>query len=167
MSFTLVPPTNSFYGHEGNSPMQARQKAAMLYTKVNGGSILNAFIQKLIGKENQLKDLSHVSATAKRRPTKQSTVINIPVKKIVGSEGRTKDFDSKFNPISDHLEDRWIGVAAAHPEGIPLPPVQLIQVGDEYYIRDGHHRVSVANAIGQTSIEAQILYALELAGKVK
>jgi hypothetical protein len=34
--------------------------------------------------------------------------------------------------------------------------VQLIQVGGAYYVRDGHHRVSVTRALGQDSIEAEV-----------
>jgi len=37
-----------------------------------------------------------------------------------------------------------------------LPPVELIRVGDEYYVRDGNHRVSVARAFGQPYIEALV-----------
>jgi hypothetical protein len=37
-----------------------------------------------------------------------------------------------------------------------LPPVRLIQVGDVYFVRDGHHRISVAKALGQTEIDAVV-----------
>jgi hypothetical protein len=37
-----------------------------------------------------------------------------------------------------------------------LPPVSLVQVGDEYFVRDGHHRISVAKAFGQETIEARV-----------
>jgi hypothetical protein len=30
----------------------------------------------------------------------------------------------------------------------------LVQVGDIYFVRDGHHRISVAQALGQTDIDA-------------
>jgi hypothetical protein len=33
--------------------------------------------------------------------------------------------------------------------------LQLIQVGDLYFVRDGHHRISVAKAMGQESMEAE------------
>jgi hypothetical protein len=38
----------------------------------------------------------------------------------------------------------------------PLPPVELIQVGDVYFVRDGHHRISVARMMGQDSIDAEV-----------
>jgi hypothetical protein len=37
-----------------------------------------------------------------------------------------------------------------------LPPVVLVQVGDVYFVRDGHHRISVARALGQLDIEAAV-----------
>jgi hypothetical protein len=30
--------------------------------------------------------------------------------------------------------------------------VELIQVGEAYFVRDGHHRISVATALGQQQI---------------
>jgi hypothetical protein len=32
----------------------------------------------------------------------------------------------------------------------------LIQVGEAYFVRDGHHRISVARAFGYKTIEAEI-----------
>jgi hypothetical protein len=37
-----------------------------------------------------------------------------------------------------------------------MPPVELIRVGDVYFVRDGHHRVSVARALGQAYIDAEV-----------
>ena len=36
----------------------------------------------------------------------------------------------------------------AEHRGVTLPPISVVQVGDRYAIRDGHHRVSVAKARG-------------------
>ena len=40
--------------------------------------------------------------------------------------------------------------------GRSLPPVELIQLGDAYFVRDGHHRISAAAALGQQEIDAQV-----------
>ena len=37
-----------------------------------------------------------------------------------------------------------------------MPPVELIQVGQVYYVRDGHHRISVTKAFGQEHIDAEV-----------
>jgi hypothetical protein len=44
----------------------------------------------------------------------------------------------------------------ARQQGAKLPPVALIQVGDVYFVKDGHHRISVARALGQVEIEAVV-----------
>jgi hypothetical protein len=50
-----------------------------------------------------------------------------------------------------------LGIATARQRGKPLPPVELIQVGDVYFVRDGHHRISVARALGQRDIGAEVM----------
>jgi hypothetical protein len=81
----------------------------------------------------------------------------IPIKKIVGTEGRSEDFDADFHPLKKHNRERWISVAVARQMDVILPAVELIQKGDEYYVRDGHHRISVAKARGQLEIDARIV----------
>jgi hypothetical protein len=44
----------------------------------------------------------------------------------------------------------------AETRGAVLPPISVIRIGDEYAVRDGHHRVSVARARGALSIDAAI-----------
>ena len=75
---------------------------------------------------------------------------------IRGTEGRAEGFDDQFYPLSDQTRQRWQSVARALDEGLLLAPVQLIQVGGDYYVRDGHHRVSVTRALGQDAIEAEV-----------
>jgi hypothetical protein len=41
--------------------------------------------------------------------------------------------------------------------GAALPPVELVRVEDIYFVQDGHHRISVARAMGQTCIEAEVV----------
>jgi len=158
----LMAQTISHYGVGVDSAMESRRKACLFFSKVIGRAKRRAFWQKLMGKENTLKNLSQTASNAKREPARQTGIISIPLNKIVGSEGRSEDFDAQFNPINEHIRDRWVGILSARRNGVTLPPVQLIQVGDEYFVQDGNHRISVANALGQAEIEAQILYALEL-----
>ena len=80
----------------------------------------------------------------------------VAIADIRGSEGRTSDFDNRFNPLSSQFRQRWASVANAIGEGVHQPPVDLIQVGAEYYVRDGHHRISVAAAMGQEMIDATV-----------
>lgn len=80
----------------------------------------------------------------------------IPLDQIRGSEGRVGDFDREFRPLKAHNAERWINIAIARMRGVPLPPVELVRVNDSYYVRDGHHRISVAKAFQQADIDAQV-----------
>jgi hypothetical protein len=41
-------------------------------------------------------------------------------------------------------------------QDIGLPAIDLLQVGDTYFVRDGHHRISVARALGADYIDANV-----------
>jgi hypothetical protein len=38
-----------------------------------------------------------------------------------------------------------------------LPPVEVIRVGSDYFVRDGHHRISVAKAMHEQYIDAVVI----------
>jgi hypothetical protein len=78
-----------------------------------------------------------------------------------GSEGRSGDFDCDFNPMHYRSMDRWVSVAVARSSGAALPDIELIQLGEDYFVRDGHHRISVARAFRQEYIDAKVI-VLEL-----
>ena len=46
----------------------------------------------------------------------------------------------------------WI----AARRGAALPPISVYRVGDEHFVRDGHHRVSVMRALGALDIDAAV-----------
>ena len=73
----------------------------------------------------------------------------VPLDAIVGTVDRAADFDRGFRPTSPRLRSRWERIAAAQRRGESLPPISLYRVGDLYFVRDGHHRVSVAKSLGR------------------
>lgn len=84
----------------------------------------------------------------------------IPVDKIVGSAAppsKTGDFDPAFLPVNRRLRDRWTRIYQAMVEGDELPPIDVYRVGDEYYVIDGHHRVSVARSLARATINARVV----------
>jgi hypothetical protein len=84
-------------------------------------------------------------------------VREIPLEAIAGTTepNRAAQFDQHFRP-TPLTRTRWQRVWMAIHQGVALPPISVVQVGDGYAIRDGHHRVSVAKAIGALSITAVI-----------
>ena len=80
---------------------------------------------------------------------------DIPVERIVGTLNRQSDFDRKFRPLKSYLRDRWINVYLSMQNG-GWQPIVVHKVGDQYYVEDGHHRISVARSLGMAYIQAKI-----------
>ena len=111
---------------------------------------------KLTGRSHRLFSLAEINAAGTAHACHAAGIRTVPVNRIQGSEGRSDDFDRDFNPLHGHSHRRWLRIAMARQQGVTLPPVELIQVGEIYFVRDGHHRVSVARAFGQAAVEAQV-----------
>jgi hypothetical protein len=80
----------------------------------------------------------------------------VPIEAIVGSVDRLREFDRRFRPTTSRTRGRWERIAAARRRGESLPPISLYRIGDLYFVRDGHHRVSVARAMADTVIDAYV-----------
>jgi hypothetical protein len=80
----------------------------------------------------------------------------VPLDAIVGTVDRSVDFDRRLRPTSARLRSRWERIASAQRRGEALPPVSLYKIGDLYFVRDGHHRVSVAKSLGRADIDAYV-----------
>jgi hypothetical protein len=77
----------------------------------------------------------------------------IDLERIRGSVGRYHDFTSAFLPRRSHLRQRWEQVRAVI-SARGMPPIEVYQVGDAYFVLDGNHRVSVARQEGMKTIDA-------------
>ena len=91
-----------------------------------------------------------------RRGERQLGMELIPVDSIIGSVDKVRDFDRRFRPTSDRSRQRWERLAEKSRMGEYLPPIDVYKIGDVYFVRDGHHRTSVARAQGATHIEANV-----------
>jgi hypothetical protein len=80
----------------------------------------------------------------------------VPLDAIVGTVDRGRDFDRTFRPTSGRVRSRWEQIAAATRRGESMPPVDLVRIGEIYFVRDGHHRVSVARALGRVDIDGYV-----------
>jgi len=80
----------------------------------------------------------------------------IPLDSIVGTVDRGRgEFDRDFRP-SAQTRARWERIAAARRRGEAMPPIDVYRISDLHFVKDGHHRVSVARAHGDTDIEARV-----------
>ncbi len=131
-----------------------RKQAMSQYERALGRGRRQQLQAKFTGRSRQLLALADLHNGQHINEQRYGGVRTVSLHQIRGSENRVKEFDIDFNPLAEHIEQRWIGIAAAHLTGKHLPPVELIQVGETYFVRDGHHRISVARAYGQYEIDA-------------
>jgi len=80
----------------------------------------------------------------------------IPLDSIVGTIDRTQDFDRAFRPRNPRVRARWQRIAEAQRRGESFPPISVYRIGELHFVRDGHHRVSVARSLGREDIDAYV-----------
>jgi hypothetical protein len=81
----------------------------------------------------------------------------IPLDSIVGTAeaAKSRSFDRRFRPPSSSRR-RWEGIWMAGRRGTSLPPISVYRLDGRHFVRDGHHRVSVAHSLGMASIDAEV-----------
>jgi hypothetical protein len=98
-----------------------------------------------------------VVAALGRKSQRDLGVQLIPLDSIVGTVDRRRGaFDREFLPSTD-VRSRWERIAAARRAGETMPPIDVYRLGELHFVQDGHHRVSVARALGDTDIEAHVI----------
>jgi hypothetical protein len=89
---------------------------------------------------------------------------SIVLDSIVGTVGRGRDFDRAFRPVSARTRTRWERIANAQRRGQDMPPISVYRIGDMHFVRDGHHRVSVARALGLSHIDGYVTEVRTMVG---
>jgi hypothetical protein len=131
-----------------------RDDASYRFSNLRMRASWRRFWDKLTGVESALA----VFPGQKNRLTPNRKLIgikNIRVAEIVGTLNREGDFDSQFRPLKKHDADRWINMYILHRQD-SWSPIIVHKVGAKYFVEDGHHRVSVARAVGMDFIEARV-----------
>ncbi len=125
---------------------ETRQKAA-----------LREMIARLRGTQSpQLLQYEQVRSMLKGQVAARQTLQEIPLDAIVGSVNRYEDFTRDFLPRESVSEERWARVEVATYQMKGLPPIDVYQIDQAYFVSDGNHRVSVARRLGATHIHAYV-----------
>ena len=80
----------------------------------------------------------------------------VPLDSIIGTVDRSREFDRDFRPTSPRVRERWQRINLAQRKGEAMPPIDVYRIGELHFVKDGHHRVSVARALGHKDIEAYV-----------
>jgi hypothetical protein len=98
-----------------------------------------------------------VVAALGRRGESDLGLQTIRLDSVVGTVARRRgEFDRNFRPTSTGVRGRWESIATARRSGATMPPIDVYRIGEMHFVQDGHHRVSVARALGDTHIEAHV-----------
>jgi len=123
-------------------------------------AISKAFVQELKGvllrKSQRLIPFDEVKERLELWYVRDVGIHSVPLDSIVGSQGRYRNFTKHFLPLDENLRSRWKQIDIAVASGKDLPPVELYKVCRAYFVKDGHHRISVAKAKNRRTIEARV-----------
>jgi nucleotide-binding universal stress UspA family protein len=124
---------------------------------------LEQLTARLTRRSAELLSFEEVRQKLDLTPSGVRKVENIPLDAIVGSVGRYADFTRSYWPVDGTDEQRWASVKMAITDMSGVPPIEVYQIGEVYFVRDGNHRVSVFREMGATEIQA---YVTKLATQV-
>ena len=123
----------------------ARQKAA-----------LQEVIARITGNSTELLSYDEVRQKLKAQVGPTNVLKEIPLYAIIGSVNRYQDFSRDFLPGKNIDEERWTKVELANYGSVGLPPIEVYQIDQVYFVSDGNHRVSVAKQLGSSQIQAYV-----------
>src|SRR6266851_3333213 len=105
---------------------------------------------------NLILPFDDVVSALGQRGERDLGLLTIKLDTIVGTVDSGRDFDRKFRPTSGRVRERWERLALAQRRGESIPPIDVYRVGSLHFVKDGHHRVSIAMTTGLTSIDAYV-----------
>ena len=104
-----------------------------------------------------LYDRHPAASTALRRPRGLQVV---PIEQIVGTTRHPSQNTSDFLPLPGlrgrNWRARWLRINRAVEALTILPAVELVKVGDEFYVADGHNRVAAARQAAAVAVDADV-----------
>lgn len=151
---TIVPVTPSFRD-TGSAPLDAQTD----FARARRGRVLARLAARLRREPadfHVILPFEEVVQALGRRSERRLGLETIPLDSIVGTVERVHDFDRGFRPTSRKTRGRWERIATAARRGESFPPIDVYRIGEVHFVKDGHHRVSVARAQGASHIEAHV-----------
>jgi hypothetical protein len=115
-----------------------------------------AALRREPGDINVILPFDEVVEALGRRGERRLGLQTIPLDSIVGTVDRSREFDRAFRPTSSRVRPRWERIAEASRKGKAMPPIDVYRIGELHFVKDGHHRVSVARELGYEVIEAYV-----------
>lgn len=132
------------------------QQALDDFRQARQSAVIEEILGRFTGKETQLLPYDEVRQTLRIQGSLMRGVQDIPLDAIVGSVNRYEEFTRSFLPRKSVSPQRWARIEVAANGMAGLPPIEVYQIGEIYFVIDGNHRVSVARRSGATRIQAYV-----------
>jgi len=138
----------------GDSFSQARED----FRRARRTASLQYIVAQITGKSIDLLPYSEITRRLRATSSSERGLQDVPLDAIIGSVNRYSDYSRSFLPLLNSDRDRWVGVMVeiTTPGRPGLPPVELYKIGDTYFVKDGHHRISVAKRLHAKYIQAYV-----------
>lgn len=108
--------------------------------------------------KDTLVNFSSVEKNLEHTHQRNRGIEAIPIEKIIGSLGRYQDFTEEFLPHKERISPKYESIKQAVLAGKNLPPIKVYQILDNYFVIDGHHRVTVAKKeLNAAAIDAEVI----------
>jgi hypothetical protein len=131
-------------------------KALELYYKARFQGLLQKAWAYITGGDRGLVDLNLIKSEKFIYSWRYIGVRDVQINQIVGSEKLCNTFDKAFYPVRSQDEARWLIVAISKLNGAQSPPIDLVQIGSQYFAQNGQYQISVTRAMGQKAIKAYV-----------
>lgn len=140
----------------GGADAVAYHRARTEFQRAQRRAAFGSLFDRIVGRPVGLRSYEDVRKTAGAMVAKDRRLADVCLDRVLGSIERPEDYTSGFLPRLSGDEDRWVRVRLAVDADEGVPPLDLIEVDGAYYVRDGHHRVSVLKRLGVTSFESWV-----------
>jgi hypothetical protein len=139
------------------STLPNTRRAGQLFNEALRAGKLQKLFAFVTGRSRKLLELKENKSSTQHGIKGVHGTTSVPVNQIRGTMNKADSFDLEFLPLQERSRQRWVGIALRMMRAEHLPPVELIQIGEDYYVSDGHHRISVARALNHDYIDAVVV----------
>jgi len=94
--------------------------------------------------QNYLISIGELKAIVPPEASISLGIQDIRVDQIIGTEDRSDDFVDGFFPVNWWMRERWDKVKRLLLAGEINDAIKVFEYGGHYFVRDGHHRTSIA-----------------------
>jgi hypothetical protein len=97
-------------------------------------------------------------------PRRRVGLRSVDLDRIAGTVRHPSQNTADFLPLpnlrGENWQARWQRITRATERLERLPPIDLVLVGDDYFVTDGHNRVAAARRAGALEIDADVTQLL-------